>query len=263
MVLSDNLYSICLNYYNKYSQLDFVVKPSLPILYFGNSGAYFKSNFKVITAALNPSDAEFKEFKNSNTSFIRFPQYENTIESLKLSLDNYFKTNPYKKWFGIPNKSNNGFLPLLNGLGTCYYEGTQKNVALHTDIFSPLATNPTWSKLNKVQKRKLSNEGFEIWKKLVIELKPDLILMSLKKESLKLLPIDFIKRIKTKKGKLPKNRKQLEFTIDHYKLNLGEFNTNLIWGSAQNTPLQPFSNKRALGKEILNYYINQLPIYCQ
>ena len=78
-------------YYNKYSELDFIVKPSLPILYFGDLNAYFNSNFKVITAALNPSDAELKEFKNSDPSYIRFPEYENTIETLHLSLNNYFK----------------------------------------------------------------------------------------------------------------------------------------------------------------------------
>ena len=77
-------------YYNMYSELDFIVKPSLPILYFGDINAYFNSNFKVITAALNPSDAEFKEFKNSSPSYIRFPEYDNTIETLQSSLNNYF-----------------------------------------------------------------------------------------------------------------------------------------------------------------------------
>ena len=251
--ISDDLFSNALNHYNKYCESDFVVKPSLPILYFGNLSAYFKSEFKVITAALNPSDAEFKEFKNSNPTFLRFPEYNNTIETLKFSLNNYFKNRPYKKWFGVPNVSNSGFLPLLNGLGACYYEGSQKNTALHTDICSPLATSPTWSGLKKDEKNILFKDGFELWKKLVLEIKPDLILMSLKTETLQLLPIDFVKRIVTKKGKPYPKRKQLEYVIDHYKLNLGEFKTNLIWGSAQNTPLQPFPNKRVLGKEILNY----------
>lgn len=253
MQISDMLLKDSLNYYNNSCNLDFVVKPSLPILYFGDMVAYFKSDFKVITAALNPSDAEFKELKNSKPSFLRFPEYNYTTESLKLTLNNYFKNRPYKKWFGSPKISNSGFLPFINGLGVCYYEGSQKNTALHTDICSPLATNPTWSRLKNDEKKILLKDGLKLWKRLVLEIKPDLILMSLKRESLQLLPIDFVNRIVTKKGKISPKRKQLEYVIDHYILNLGEFKTNLIWGSAQNTPLQPFPNKKVLGKKILNY----------
>ena len=92
-------------------------------------------------------------------------------------------------------------------------------------------------------KKILLKDGLKLWKRLVLEIKPDLILMSLKRESLQLLTIDFVNRIVTKKGKTSPKRKQLEYVIDHYILNLGEFKTNLIWGSAQNTPLQPFQIK--------------------
>ena len=253
MQIGINILKDSLTQYSKYCDLDFVVKPSLPILYFGDINAYFKSEFKVVTAALNPSDSEFKEFKNSKPSFLRFPDYKNTVETLYLSLNNYFKHNPYKKWFGVPNISKSGFLPLLNGLGVCYYKGSQNNTAIHTDIFSPLATNPTWSGINNEQKNILSKDGFTLWKKLILEIKPDLILMSLKKANLELLPLVFVKRIKSKSAKKSTNRKQLVYAIEHYELNLDGFKTNVIWGSAQNTPLQPFKNKRELGKEILNY----------
>ena len=94
MKISNDLFKDALIHYNKYSELGFIVKPSLPILYFGDINAYFSSNFKVVTAALNPSDAEFKEFKNSDPSYIRFPEYDNTIETLQSSLNNYFKKKP-------------------------------------------------------------------------------------------------------------------------------------------------------------------------
>ena len=256
MEISNDLLKDALIQYKKYSELSFVVKPSLPILYFGDINAYFNSNFKVVTAALNPSDAEFKEFRNSDISNVRFPEYNNTIETLYLSLNNYFKKNPYKKWFGTPNVSKGGFLPLLNGLKTCYYEGSKENTAIHTDICSPLATTPTWSGLSPEQKKILFSEGFKLWKKLILEIKPDLILMSLKKSHLELLPLDFVKRIETIKGKSSPNRKQLEYVIDHFRLNLDGFNTNVIWGSAQNTPLQPFRNKRELGTQIFKYLEN-------
>ena len=144
----------------------------------------------------------------------------------------------------------------MNGLRTCYYEGSQENTAIHTDICSPLATTPTWSGLAAEQKEILFTKGFELWKKLVLEIKPDLIVMSLKKSYLELLPLDFIKRIITKKGKSTPNRKQLEYVVDHFRLNLDGFETNVIWGSAQNTPFQPFSNRRELGEQIFKHLEN-------
>ena len=101
MEISNDLFKDALIHYNKYSELGFVVKPSLPILYFGDINAYFNSTFKVVTAALNPSDAEFKEFRNSDISYVRFPEYNNTIETLYLSLNNYFKRIPIKSGLAL------------------------------------------------------------------------------------------------------------------------------------------------------------------
>lgn len=97
MQLSNNLICAALDHYNKYCDKDFVVSPSLPILYFGDSGEYFSSDFKVITAALNPSDSEFIESNASMPSFFRFPDYNYTCVSLRKVLDNYFQIKPYKK----------------------------------------------------------------------------------------------------------------------------------------------------------------------
>ena len=80
--------------------------------------------------------------------------------------------------------------------------------------------------------------------------------MSLDKSYLELLPLDFIKRIITKKSISTPNRKQLEYVIDHFRLNLDGFETNVIWGSAQNTPFQPFSNRRELGEQIFKHLEN-------
>ena len=80
--------------------------------------------------------------------------------------------------------------------------------------------------------------------------------MSLEKSYLELLPLDFIKRIITKKSISTPNRKQLEYVVDHFRLNLDGFGTNVIWGSAQNTPFQPFSNRRELGEQIFKHLEN-------
>ena len=251
-MFSKNLRSILqksLEDYNNLKEESFVVNPSIPILYFGNLDAYLKSDFKVITAGLNPSDMEFKENKNDHPSFLRFPEFNHSIESLHLALGNYFKEKPYKKWFGEKRISKSGFLPVLNGLNTCYYNSSKKNTALHTDFCSPVATSPTWSRLNKNQQYLLSLKGFEIWKELVLEIKPDLILISIKKSYLNQLPIKFINTIESKYSK----SKRIEYQLNHYKLSFGDFSTNLVWGSAQNTPLQPFKDKHQLGVKIKKY----------
>ncbi len=80
-----------------------------------------------------------------------------------------------------------------------------------------------------------------------------LFIKVIKKSNLELLPLDFIKTIHTKKGRLSPNRKQPEYLIEHYRLNLDGFKTNVIWCSAQNTPLQPFPIRGELGGKILKY----------
>ncbi len=239
------LFKSSIEYYDKYKNFDFVIKPSLPILYFGNIELYLKSKFKVVTAALNPSDIEFKKSKDDRPSFFRFPEYKGDLITLEKSLNNYFENKPYTNWFGISGKSKKGFIPILNGMECCYYNSYKfKDTSLHTDICSPLATNPTWSKLNDIQKKSIFEEGFNLWKSLIYYLKPDLILVSLSKEYLKLFDLNFINHIENKVGK------KSNYYIDHYEIKIFDYKTNLIWGSAQNTPFQPFKNKSELGQKI-------------
>ncbi len=47
------------NEYYSFQQHDFVVKPSVPILFFGESNRYRQSKLRVITVGLNPSKSEF------------------------------------------------------------------------------------------------------------------------------------------------------------------------------------------------------------
>jgi hypothetical protein len=257
-VRTEELLHESLKIYEAHKDNPCVITPSLPILYFGNLPEYRNSNFKVITAALNPSDMEFKELQASEPSFVRFPKFESSVGSLYEALNGYFENRPYKRWFGTSSKTKSGFLPLLEGMGASYYAGFA-NRALHTDLCSPLATKPTWSGLKSTEQAPLFYDGFNLWKSLLIGVKPDLILISLKKEYLDLLPLNFVQTLYVKHGKESTGRKQMKYTIEHYKIRLGDFETNLVWGSAQNTPLQPFSDKFRLGQELferLKPYIN-------
>ena len=81
----NDLLKSSLDYYDTYKDLDFVIKPSLPVLYFGDIKSYLKSEYKVVTAALNPSDIEFKNSKEDEPSFFRFPEFKGDIISLEKS----------------------------------------------------------------------------------------------------------------------------------------------------------------------------------
>ena len=118
------------------------VNPSIPILFFGDLNAYKAAPLRTLTVGLNPSLREFP----SDRPFSRFPlSDEETPRNRAAYLDTlsrYFRTEPYRAWF-------NAWEPLLNGAGVSYY-GDASSTALHTDLCSPVATDPTWSRLGKV-----------------------------------------------------------------------------------------------------------------
>ena len=146
------------------------VNPAVPILFFGDLGAYASSELRVITVGLNPSKQEFP----AGAPFSRFPlakgperrdpnRYLDTLSS-------YYQTRPYRSWFSA-------FEPLLNGAVSSYYFG-KTSTALHTDICSPVATDPTWSKLGEVDRSMLEAYGVPLWHTLLKALKPELVFIS-------------------------------------------------------------------------------------
>lgn len=144
----------------------------LPIHWFGNRPAYEASPLRVVTVGLNPSDREFRPNDSVAVSKdLRFPDFDGTDKGLELALNNYFKRKPYNAWF------KGSFGAVLQSFEASFYEGA-KNTAIHTDICSPWATIPTWSKLPEKIRQELEIEGHELWKKLILELQPDVILFS-------------------------------------------------------------------------------------
>ena len=78
--------------------------------------------------------------------------------------------DPYRGWFSA-------FEPVLNGLGASYYEAGGMT-ALHTDSCSPVATNPTWSRLHEDDCSALEADGGALWHILLEELKPQVVALS-------------------------------------------------------------------------------------
>jgi len=185
---------------------------------------------------------------NSNQiySYVRFPKYNNNIESLEGSLNNYFKVNPYKKWF-------NSFEPFLNGLECSYYDSSILNSAVHTDICSPLPTDPTWTKLPMKTRQNLFETGYKLWEDLIVNLKPDLVVISIAKKYLDYLNLRKICNVYsltvTKDGILRKKPYELEL----YELEIQKFKTKLVYGNAANMPFGTVSNNEKLKMGVLPY----------
>ena len=66
---------------------------------------------------------------------------------------------------------------MLNGMEAGYYEG-KPSTALHTDICSPVATDPTWSGLDRDQQKALEKEGGPLWRDLLEALRPQIVTLS-------------------------------------------------------------------------------------
>lgn len=157
-----------------------VISNTINIDWFGNRDEYAKSDTKIITVGLNPSGREFGNPKSPNVA-LRFPGITSMLPkhpykgNFAHQWNNYFNYNPLS-WF------NQGFEPVLNGIGASYDNSTLLR-AIHTDLCTPWATDPTWSSLPKVDKMALTNNyTFQEWKTLIKELKPDIIIACIPNE---------------------------------------------------------------------------------
>lgn len=232
--------------YAEFEGQPFLVKPSIPILYFGDSNQYFSSELKVITLGLNPSRAEFP----AEDRFLRFSKarsvYPRIVEGAFYdeylqALNGYFHkplNHPYERWF-------NSFEHLLNGLDCSYY-GNAPNTALHTDLCSPLATNPTWSNLASDAQLRLLHCGIDLWHSLVEWLSPDLIIASVARSHLKRIAFpqkDGWRVVYTVERSNPYNVELTEVNVTNDKT------AGLVFGQAANTPFGTVSDteKRKIG----------------
>lgn len=234
--------------YLKFESLPFVVKPSAPILFFGDYSQYLASSLRIITVGLNPSHAEFP----SDSPFLRFSKVSTSPNNKIIhsdyiqSLSDYYKINPYRRWF-------NCYEPILNGLEASYY-GTEKNVVLHTDICTPLATDPTWSHLSEQEKSALESPGYALWQQLISVLQPDIVLVSVARRYIEKLNIarswetiyvvDRMRpyRVETNEMTLPNGKKVM-----------------LVFGLAGRQPFATLSNedKKKIGQKIIENITNR------
>jgi hypothetical protein len=224
-----------------------IVDPSMPILFFGDLFAYLRSVPRIITVGLNPSLAEFP----TSEPWLRFPGAarlgprftRDTRKRYLYSLCDYFKTRPYRKWF------DRSFEPLLNGLDASYYSDAGV-VALHTDVASPVATTPTWSKLRALR-GSLEQEGWQLWRELAQALRPDLVIVSTARHHLHAItPIPFGDWREL--GRVDRER---PFIVSGTTTLLGGERTVVAFGRCTNVPFGSvsFTERHRLGEQLAEH----------
>lgn len=243
-LLPEPLYQRCLDHLNRSYDFDFVVKDSIPIPYFGDIAAYISSPIRVATAALNPSDVEFRP---QNGPRFDISAGLSGATGFEATLSRYFKENPYSKWF-------RSFEPILNGIGASYggkiANGEYSSIALHLDICTPLATSPTWSRLNQKMREKLTDEGRQIFQALIKALRPDMIIGSVGIAHIKPLEGLFVEGgsweevaiFSTARSGAPL---RAPLRVNKREMRpVGGYQPIFINGSAANTPFGRFSTER-------------------
>lgn len=135
-----------------------ILQNSTPVICFGDL-----FNSKTATLGLNPSN---KEFVDNNNNFLSgndlrfqdcFSLYQKDLtklgaEETELVLHNctdYFKINPYRKWFDVLEKN------ILKKINVSYYN----NTCCHLDIVQ-WATSKKWGEVDKINRDILLNSDY-------------------------------------------------------------------------------------------------------
>ena len=227
------------------------VVPAMPILFFGDLGAYLASPLRVVTVGLNPSRKEFPP----GEPFRRFPLAGGNLDREPShyldAMSGYFRMDPYSRWF-------NAFEPLLNGLGASYYKGAA-STALHTDICSPVATDPTWSDLDKASQVALEADGCPLWHTLLKELRPQVVAISVARghlNSIQFVPRTDWKIIHTFELKGDGTPRSRPYEIRGRWYDVGGERSLLGFGTAGLKPFQLLADrqKRKTGLVLLQEY---------
>ena len=230
--------------FDRAAPIDARVDASVPVLFFGDVDAYLGSPLRVVTVGLNPSSKEFP----ASDPFERFPLADGTaagdLAGYLDAMSSYFRTSPYKTWF-------RHLEPLLEGMGAGYWPG-RASAALHTDICSPVATDPTWSGLSPADCEALLADGVPLWHGLVEALRPDVIVFSVAQGHLSRIGFDSVDEewcdfhvIDTKVGGGPRRR---PYRVQARRYMVGGAAARFVFCPAMRSPLPiGTAQKRELG----------------
>ena len=224
------------------SSLPSRVTSAAPILFFGDLDAYCTSALRVVTVGLNPSLHEFP----SRDPFRRFPldggSSDRELDRYLDAMSAYFGTDPYSSWF-------NTFEPLLNGAGSSYYGKRAESTALHTDICSPVATDPTWTELGRPAQAALEEHGGPLWHELLKVLQPQIVAISVARAHLGRIKFErasdweIVHRFERKGDGSPRSR---PYELQAQWCAVGDEPSLFVFGQAAQKPFGTLHHKQKL-----------------
>ncbi|MXW00874.1 MAG: hypothetical protein F4X59_08290 [Holophagales bacterium] len=228
------------------------VAPAAPILFFGDLDAYLDSPLRVLTVGLNPSLHEFPSVE----AFSRFPLIQDNGERnpdrYLDAMSAYFRTEPYRGWFS-------SYEAVLNGARSSYYAG-KRSTALHTDICTPVATDPTWSRLGP-DRADLQAAGVPLWHELLTVLRPQIVLLSVAKWHLDHIRFQAMGpwhalRVFDRTGQGDLRKRPYEVRARWYEV--ASERSLFAWGRAAQKPYGHLANiqKREVGAIVVEAYEN-------
>ncbi len=178
--------------FNNKRTLPGVVLGFIPIIWFGDIDAYYKSKIKTVTVALNPSWYEFSsDRKKLNLSYQRFLGADALLSKTKLNdsdkekltgiYSKYFCEDPYYDWFNCYDAKCMGFISKYGYEVGYGFNCNLDNTAVHIDYYSALPTDPVYSKLKDdpiYEKTYYELPNKALFKELLSVLQPNVILFS-------------------------------------------------------------------------------------
>ena len=245
----------CWRLFDRFAEREFVVRPSIPVLFHGDLNAYLASPIRAITVDLNPASADFPEedpFRHfpGGEELAAVPASERDAAFVQRYLDTlagYFHTEPY-----LPRFSS--YEAVLRGMGVTY-RGDLSRIALNTGLFSPIATVPAWSKLDLSARREMRGAGVRIWHRLVRSLEPNVVLVSVARQHLGLLGCPFRSswgQLCEFTHKLTGERRRRPYVVERAVTD-AEPPVRIVFGPAAHSPFGMIASdeKRSVGERIL------------
>jgi hypothetical protein len=219
-----------------------LVRPSVPIAWFGDLDAYARSPVRIMTVGLNPSRSEFP----ACDPFLRFRRAEPLAQRSELSeadvdlyvgaISRYFADHPYRRWF------DGSYREVLKGIGATFYPSALSRVtAIHSDLMSTLATDPTWTGLSRARQLNLARDGVALWHRLTEVVKPQVVVASLAERHLAAIfpGIDGWQEVYAV-------WKKKKWTVRAAQLSIGRSVSILVHAPAQTLPFGPFTTAEKL-----------------
>ncbi len=161
-----------INVYNEKKNMRCVVTKSIPLAWLGDVEAYFASSTRIVAlmAAPSPHEVEGDRFEA-----VDMTSPKDAARAIFDNLNGYFSKYPNMEYF-------KHFDVALGAVGGSFTD-ERKDVALAVPIYTPLVCNATWGQLSENSRKRLADPT--LFKQLLNELDPDVILFSLNSQTQK------------------------------------------------------------------------------